>query len=171
MPTPIPSPSKPGPKTPRFIGVLILFWTLFVSWLGGPARTIEQLDRVRWLLAGRPMLHLRLGQKERNPSIRKYEVSVRLPDNEPILMEFGATGPLMRTLSMALPSQLLDVSLPIEVQIAAIDDKGCILEGGEQQLDVIQPQQAKTEAKDILSSFWQVIQIDMKSLPRALCVL
>ncbi len=171
MPTLIPIPSKAVPKTPRFIGVLISFWMMVVSWLGGPVRTIEQLDRVRWLLAGRPMLHLQLGQKERNPSIRKYEVSVRLPDNEPILMEFGATDPVMRTLSMALPSQLIDVSLPIEVQIAALDDKGCILEGGEHQLDMIQSQQTTTAAKDMPSSFWHVIPIDMKSLPRALCVL
>lgn len=171
MPTSRSNPSNQVPRTPRFIGALIAVWMMFVSWLGGPSRTMERIDHMRWLLAGRPTLHLQLGQQGRNPSIRKYEVSVRLPDYAPVLMEFGATDPLMRTLSMALPSHLLDVSLPMEVQIAAVDDKGCILEGGEQQFDAKPSHQTTIAAHGVLSPLGQVIRIDMKTLPRALCVL
>lgn len=160
---PVPTPSLPSLPTPRLVGAMIVFWVVFISWVGGPSRTAEPIERWRWLLAGRPMLHVRLGEHAPNPKIRKYEVSVRFPDNEPVLMEFGTSDPLIGALSMAVPAGLLEGARQVEVQIAGLDDKGCILEGGEQHIG--------RSAQSPFAAAEPVIQVNMKTLPRALCVL
>ena len=160
---PVPTPSLPSLPTPRLIGAMIVFWVVFISWVGGSSRTAEPIERWRWLLAGRPMLHVRLGEHAPNPKIRKYEVSVRFPDNEPVLMEFGTSDPLIGALPMAVPAGLLEGARQVEVQIAALEDKGCILDGGEQHIG--------RSAQSPFAAAEPVIQVNMKTLPRALCVL
>lgn len=148
---------------PRLIAALVIAWMMFLSWLGMHPRTVDHLDRWRWLFSGRPMLHLQLAEPGHNPRIRTYEVSVRLADREPVRMEFAASDTLTQSLSLAVPGALLTGAELIEFQIAGLDEKGCILEGGEQHMggNVALP----------LSSGDPVIPIVMKSLPRALCVL
>ena len=143
--------------------VVICLWGLFVSWFPLAPQTFEPLAQLRWVAAGSPTLRLKLAEQSNSLQIKKYEVSLRWNVGETYLAEFAVPAGLVRTLLLAFPPDRLQAALQLEVKIAGLDDRGCIIEGGAQQIDRTAPHSAWSEDQEI--------QINMKTLPHALCML
>jgi hypothetical protein len=143
--------------------IVICLWGLFFSWFHSTPQTLDQLTQLRWIVAGSPTLRLKLTEQSSSLQIKKYEVSVRWNVGETYLAEFAVPAGLVRTLQLAFPPDRLHAALQLEVKIAGLDERGCIIEGGAQQIDRAARHSGWSEDEEI--------QINMKTLPQALCML
>lgn len=155
------------PLSSRLLVVVIALWGVFVRWLPQSGHTAEQAAMLDWLLSDRPMLHLKLQQPDKSPSLVKYSVQLLIGDQDPVRAEFDVSDDLVNTLSFATPRALVQSALQMDIQIAGVDSHGCIVAGGSQQW--ARSLEQVEHAVDVSSL--NTILIEMKPLPHALCLL
>ena len=149
-------------RSPVLPVMAMWLWSMLMSWLPSSTLHTDQIGKLRWFFAGRPMLHLTLGEQGHSPKPKKYQVSIRWNGSEQYLAEFAVSTDLLRTLSFAAPPERLQAALQVEVKIAGLDENGCIIEGGAQHIDL--------SARHQDTSLDEEIHVDMKALPHALCI-
>ncbi len=160
------SPQQPKPPSSRLLFCVMVLWGLFVRWVIPSAHSVDHAEVLQWLLSDRPMLHVTLQSHDKKSGLVKYAVLVRIAGETPIAEELAVSDGLVSTLSFATPESLMKSALQLDIQIAGIDDRGCIVEGGSQQWQ----RAAKTAVSAASASRSDTIVIEMKPLPHALCV-
>jgi len=142
--------------------IFIGLWSVFLTGIPANLHNSDHLERASWLLAGGPTLQLRLEEPAKTHRPKKFEVSVRLNGSDPYLTLFAVPTELSGTLAFAVPPELLKKALKVEVKVAGLDENGCIIEGGAQQVE--RPRSRTTSLGE------QEIRVVMHALPQALCM-
>ncbi|MBL8631689.1 MAG: hypothetical protein JNM40_00590 [Myxococcales bacterium] len=155
------------PPSSSWLIFVIALWGLFLRWLIPSTHAAEQAKLLRWLLSDRPMIHVKLQSPDRQSAAVKYVLHVRIAGAPAIDSELAASEATVSTQSLALPSALAQSALQLDIQVAGIDARGCIVEGGSQQWERAAEANRNAAAPSASSAVW----IPMKSLSYALCSL
>jgi len=155
------------PPSWHWLLIVIALWGLFLRWLIPSTHAAEQAKLLRWLLSDRPMLQVKLQSPDRQSGAVKYVLHVRIAGAPDIDSELAASEEQVSTQSFALPPALAQSALQLDIQVAGIDARGCIVEGGSQQWERASETNQRAAGTSVSSAVW----IPMKSLPHALCSL